>query len=324
MRNDVMTDWDVKKAFQETVKPVFFPTIFIDEYWDHYMDLFGQTEQYIVFREKFKSGGFTYLSYMDAYLGTVRMAAERQMTGDRESVARAVKMYADSVFWNVPGYMFPEMDCSDFPEGRYLQVDLKHAFDHVMKAAGVFNPEYGSTDEIIEEVRMHDIFSGMKKLRLAVYARNFGPETIGDLFRICSGELLKKVYLSGNDLMKDLRERYPSGMTGHGDMYMYNIGEDDMSGMEGDHDVDGIPVNMSVAEIREVKILGCGCKTMFIPGKSPVDYTLGWSGSNLISPELFPLVLRLCRDERPDMMDLAIGHEDRIFFHLNEHDYETK
>lgn len=321
MRNDMMTDWDVKKAYQETVKPIFFPVIFIDRYWDYYMKLFGQEKKYKEFREMFKSGGFTYCSYMDEYNDITYRCAEKQLTENQSTVHNMINSYVDRNITGNTGNLFPKLNSYDFPDGRYLQVDLHNAFDEALKNVGVFNPDYESTDEIIDDVSKYDIFKNMKKLRLSVYAYNNFTQ-MKELFCICSDEILKKVYLSEDDLMKHLRERYHKGVRSSGDMYMYEIGYDCVDEITGDHMIDGISVNMSVVEIKTVYLFGNRCKIQFIPGSSLTDYVLGWSRHNILPPELSPLLLRIGRNEEPTKMDFAIGNEDKIYFHLNKNDYK--
>ena len=67
MKNKI-TDFDIKKSFVQVNYPLETPSILLDEYWEYYMDLFGQTEKYEKFRQDWLKEGFkTYKDFMDEY-----------------------------------------------------------------------------------------------------------------------------------------------------------------------------------------------------------------------------------------------------------------
>lgn len=321
MKNNVMTDWDVKKSYAETTEPFFFPVIFIDEYWNHYMKLFGQERMYEKFKYSFKKDNFTYQKYMHEYGRTVQRCADELLTVTPDRMKHITDEYISKNNINPDtDKLFPKSIGFNFPDGRYLQVDMHNAFDIVMKKLGVFNMNYENTDEVIMKKSKYEIFKGMKEMRMAIYRTIFDSNTLRNMFLICADDFLKKIYLSDNDDIRYLRNKYPSGVRSLGDMYMYNIGNDDVNKFLGDHVYEGISVRLSIVEVKTVYILGNRCKTLYMPDVPLVNYRIGWSYGNILPPEIISPVLVLAKNKTPDKMDLAIGNEDKIYFYLNEND----
>ena len=68
MRNN-MSDWDAKKAFIEKhlYKNNDIPQIYIDNYWDYYIEEHNLTQAWNIFLKKFRDDNLTYTSYVDEY-----------------------------------------------------------------------------------------------------------------------------------------------------------------------------------------------------------------------------------------------------------------
>lgn len=96
---------------------------------------------------------------------------------------------------------------------------------------------------------------------------------------------------------------------------MYNIaGIDDPMSLIGDNNIDGLGVHIDLNESKSFLIQN---QSIFITRKNKSQLLV-----NPKYPFLFPLCASLCNGQTPTEKDLAIGYEDKIFFHLNENDYE--
>ena len=319
MKNKI-TDFDIKKSFVQVNYPLETPSILLDEYWEYYMDLFGQTEKYEKFRQDWLKEGFkTYKDFMDEYNNIINsIRFDDIFKHPKDDILKIIESAVDRKPW------MPVIDNDDYInlQGRYLQVDLHHAFDTVFCVLGLYKDKYKSMNDVINAYTNHKIFVDLKLCRLNTYIR-LGIANLESLFEMC-GNLLKKVFESNHPIIKELNEKYPERLLSHGDMYLYKIGEnDDVSHIIGDYEVDGIEFSIRCMEYKHISVFDSTYLTTIDPDKKLIDYNIaknkfGYGAISLICP----ILLKLARNEQPTEKDLVIGYEDTIFFHLNENDYK--
>lgn len=319
MRNKV-TDFDIRKSFVDINYPFGSPSILLDGYWEHYMDIFGQTEKYEKFRKDWISEGFkTYKDFADEY-GSVldSIKFDDIFKYSINDMWKNMKTSVDTRIW------MPVICANDYANlsGRYLRVDLHHAFDAVLNMMGLYRDEYNSMENVIESYTQHKMFIDMKLLRLNIYYKiGLGHNQI--LFDIC-GNLLRKVFESNHPVIRTLNERYKERYLSKGDMYLYKIGDnDDVSGLTGDYMTDGISFSVKCLTCGNISIMDSIYSTMIDLSERLIDYNIMKTSSGTTAQGMIaPLALKLARGEKPTEMDLAIGYEDMVFFHLNENDYK--
>ena len=310
-----MTDWDVKRAFQNYTYPFFFPLIYIDDYWDHYLNLFGLEETYEIFKDSFKKEFNSFAEFKTAYIDTIYAASKKMFNTKQSEVLNVLK---ESVNTLTPlkakyNHVF------NMPDGKYLQIDLHKACDQVIKNLGVFNTDYESTTDVIKSVTKSKLLPTLKPIRIFCYQVGFF-DRINESFLNCA-DILNKVYNSNDSLIQKLNKKYELTVAA-GDMYMYNIGNDDLTDLVGDYEIDGISLSMSLYEIKTINILGQENKVKICTSSNEINYVIGYTEIGHIIPEVYPLAVSLYKGLEPTEKDLAIGYEDKIFFHLNKNDYE--
>lgn len=307
-----MTDWDVKKAFQIFEYPVHYPTIYIDEYWDYYMQIFGIKDSYINFKTLFKEEFKDYDDFRNSCYNIAKNAEKKLFNTDISSALKNLSKYSS----NLPDLTTPRI--YDFPDGNYLIIDLHSGFDAALKTAGVFNTDYDSTKEILHSLTDKTLLWTTKQIRINTY---FGFLSHSfTCFKICA-EILNKICNSNHPVIQKLNQKYNKPNKCNGDCIIYNIGNDDLSDLNGDYEIDGFSINMSTCKIKTVQILNQKFKIK-LQSSNKIDYNIGYSPTGNLLPQLYPLALSLFYGKEPTEKDLAIGCEDKIYFYLNKNDYE--
>ena len=314
--NYKMTDYDIKRCFQESCKHII-PVIFIDDYWDYYMKLFNLESKYELFKEQYKSAGFqNCMDFKRNWQQIVNDVVERlQGNQPKDNNHKQIREFASNIRhgWKVDLL-------HTCPDGKYAKIDIHSAWDVVLKTVGVWNNEYNSTMDIINDVSKYDIFKNQKLLRMNSYDKTLF-EVLNDCHQISAQYLLKKIRESQHPIIQKLNATYKTVIHTSGDMYMYKVDEFCGDDIEGDYEIDGIPFNISLYNAKTIFILGQKIKVIKKMNDDVIDYNIGYMKSGNLYPELFPLALSLYNDRTPNKYDLAIGCEDQIYFYLNENDY---
>lgn len=309
-----MTDWDVKKAFSKYSNfNGYFPLIYIDDYWNYYIDSFGLKESYENFRELFKKEFKGFGEFRNTMTETIKNTSRKLFNTNR---SEALIILQDSINHIDP--LNGKYDQIIYtPDGKYLQVDLHKAFDTVLKKIAIFNNNYESTTDIIKDVTKSELIPTLKWPRILSYVGALSQQ-LSNCFLNCK-DLLNKIYKSDHQIIQMLNQKYELTTVG-GDMYLYNIGDDDLTNLVGDYEIDGIPFSISLYELKTVNILGQKNKLKICTSSNKIDYVIGYTDKGHILPELFPLAISLYKGKEPNEKDLAIGYEDKIYFYLNEND----
>ena len=320
--NYKMTDYDIKLAYANYTYELYgFPMIFIDEYWDYYLKLLDKETEWNVFKEQYKSGRFT--SYLDFHRSAQELA--------KKCAERLFNTNQSDAFKKLEEIDIQLTEWSDMPSIRQfneikpnycklIKVDLVSGGEQCLKYLGLFNTDYDSTYDIVDELSDYEIFKNNKKIRLLIFwynSLNAYEHQYGTILtKVNNNILLKKIYNSNNYIIKNLNSAnlvYKS----KNDSYFYDITNSDdnnLLSLIGDYDIDGIKTHIDFIEDRRFYILN-----------KPVSITCKNKSQLLVNPKypiFFPLCASLCNGQTPTEKDLAIGYEDKIFFHLNENDYE--
>ncbi len=321
MKNDMITDYGIRKSFVDINFPFKSPSILLDGYWEHYMDIFGQEEKYENFKKDWIAEGFkTYEDFRTAYgeiLSSINFADVFKYPINE--VIQKIESLSYENTW------MPVIQSWEYVnlKGKYLQVDLHHAFETVFRISNVYRDEYESIKDVIRTHSSHKMFTDLKLCRLNIYNNKLQLRHKQIIFDMC-GNLLKRIFGSDHPVITELNRRYEERILSTGDMYLYKIGEnDDISDFTGDYEVDGIEFSISPKVYRNISVLDSIYSTSINPDAKLIDYNIAKTCTGGKQPYfLDPILLRLARGEQPTEMDLAVGYEDRVFFHLNENDYK--
>jgi hypothetical protein len=319
----MITDWDIKKSYVNYSYGLYgMPLIFIDDYWDYYINQLGKESEWNKFKDNYKSDGFT--SYNDfcrkIYTLVEKCACELFNTTQSNVFNKLIEIRNDIVEWtDLPSIKEANelLKQEHTHQSLRIKVDLIAGGEQALKYAGVFNDNYESTYDIINKMTDYETFKNNKKIRLLIFYKNLlgAYDSMGDILKqINKNILLKKLYESDNDIIKKLNS---TGLAykSDNDCLMYNIaGIDDPMSLIGDNNIDGLGVHIDLNESKSFLIQN---QSIFITRKNKSQLLV-----NPKYPFLFPLCASLYNGQTPTEKDLAIGYEDKIFFHLNENDYE--
>ena len=301
-----VTDFDIRKAF------AFFcymklPNLYLDGYWEHYMKIFNMEQKYLQFMENYKSDGFSsYKDFIDKFYEVVDKGAKTFLKKTLYETVDILKEESKKVDddW-IPKYISPE-------SGNIVKIDIHCAAEVMLKRLDLFNDNYNSGYDIINEVSKYETFKNSKKTRICIF-KQAGLHENEYLFSLISNGLLKEIYNSENPIIKNLNKTYSVFKT-KCDALIYITGNDDNDKISGEYKCGDMDYHIDCFDINCIEIMG-------------KKYPDIWNnhdhiGTHAIYPMLTPITNAMLRRRTPDEKDLAIGYEDQIFFHLNKDDYK--
>ena len=319
MKNN-MSDWDAKKAFTEKhlYKNNYMPQIYIDDYWNYYIEEHNLTQVWNKFLKQFRDDNLTYASYMDEYNRLLDEVPKLfTIESDKNKIIDIIDKVLNSKENSAMSYI---EDLSTLPEGNYISVDIHSAFDEALKYIGIFNPSYISTNDIIKDISKYPIFNDNKFLRCAIYRNSFNLSIMTGLFKICSEILLEDIYKSDQKL-KDIKELTLIGK-GRGDSYYYKINDNyDVTDILGEYEYNNIKYHIDYCTVKDIIILNERYKCRFELDKKykfQSLYLYDTNGHRTENPFLIHLAFKLFNGGELNEKDLAVGYEDQIFFHWNK------
>ena len=136
MRNN-MSDWDAKKAFIEKhlYKNNDIPQIYIDNYWDYYIEEHNLTQAWNIFLKKFRDDNLTYTSYVDEYNRLLDEVPKLfTIESDKNKIVDIIDKRLSTKENSVISYI---EGLYTLPEGNYITVDIHSAFDEALKYIGI-------------------------------------------------------------------------------------------------------------------------------------------------------------------------------------------
>lgn len=319
MKNN-MSDWDAKKAF--TTKYLYqnnyIPQIYIDDYWNYYIEEYNLTQVWDNFLKQFKDDNLTYTSYMDEYNRLLDEVPKLfTIESDKNKIVDIIDKRLSTKENSVISYI---EGLYTLPEGNYISVDIHSAFDEALKYIGVFNPSYISTNDIINNTSKYSIFNGNKKLRIDIYYHLFDVFTTKEIFKIYCEILLENIYKSDQKL-KDIKELTLIGKT-QGDSYFYKINDNyDVTEILGEYEYNNIKYHIDYWTFKDIIMFNEKYKCCFELDKNnklQSLYLYNVNGHRVANPFLTHLALKLFTGGELNEKDLAIGYEDQIFFHWDK------
>ena len=319
MKNN-MSDWDAKKAFTEKhlYKNNYMPQIYIDDYWNYYIEEHNLTQVWNKFLKQFRDDNLTYASYMDEYNRLLDEVPKLLTTeSDKNKIIDIIDNRLNSKENSVMSCI---EDLSTLPEGNYISVDIHSAFDEALKYIGIFSPIYINTNDIIKDISKHSIFNDNKHLRCDIYQCLFDKDIYKGLFKICSEILLEDIYKSDKKL-KDIKELTLIGKC-KGDSYYYKINDNyNVTDIIGEYEHNNIKYHIDYCTVKDIIIFNEKYKCYFEMGKNnklQSLYLYDTNGHRTANPFLIHLAFKLFNGGELNEKDLAVGYEDQIFFHWDK------
>ena len=318
MRNN-MSDWDAKKAFIEKhlYKNNDIPQIYIDNYWDYYIEEHNLTQAWNIFLKKFRDDNLTYTSYVDEYN---RLLNEVPKLLTRELDKNKIVDIIDKTLNSKENSVIPNISLHTFTECNYISVDLHFASDEALKYIEIFNPSYLCTNDIIKDVSKYSVFDGNKDLRCTIYDHSFDHPVYNGLYKICSEVLINNIYKS-NQKLNDIKELCLIGKTQGGSCF-YKINDNyDVTDILGEHEHNNIKYHIDYWTFKDIIMFNEKYKCCFEVDKNnklQSLYLYDTNGNRIRHPFLIHLALKLFTGEELNEKDLAVGYEDQIFFHWDK------
>ena len=319
MKNN-MSDWDAKKAFTEKhlYKNNYMPQIYMDDYWNYYIEKLDLTQIWDNFLKQFKDENLIYTSYIDEYNRLLDKVPQLLTTESDEN--KIIDIIDNRLNFKENSVMPCIEYLSALPEGNYISVDIHSAFDEALKYIGIFNPSYISTNDIIKDISKYPIFNDNKFLRCAIYRNSFNLSIMTGLFKICSEILLEDIYKS-NQKLKDIKELTLIGKT-KGDSYFYKINDNyDVTDILGEYEYNNIKYHIDYCTVKDIIMLNERYKCRFELDKNyklRALYLYDTNGHRTENPFLTHLAIKLFTGGELNEKDLAVGYEDQIFFHWDK------
>ena len=145
---EIMTNWDAKKVFSEFKIPLYFPNIYIDEYWDYHISLLNLSNEWNEFLQKFIDEKFTYSSFIKESHRIILEGSKLIFNCPQTEIFKNIKQSDFEQCGNLP-----MVSKGKLPKGKYLSIDIHNAFDYVYKYLGVFNETYKDTYDLIKNIK---------------------------------------------------------------------------------------------------------------------------------------------------------------------------
>ena len=319
MKNN-MSDWDAKKAFTEKhlYKNDYMPQIYIDDYWNYYIEEHDLTQMWNNFLKQFRDENLIYTSYIDEYNILLDKVPKLLTTESDEN--KIIDIIDNRLNFKENSVMPCIEYLSALPEGNYISVDIHSAFDEALKYIGIFSPIYINTNDIIKDISKHSIFNDNKHLRCGIYRNSFDLSIMTGLFKICSEILLEDIYKSDQKL-KDIKELTLIGKC-KGDSYYYKINDNyDVTDILGEYEHNNIKYHIDYCIVKDIIMLNEKYKCCFEMDKNnklQSLYLYDTNGHRTANPFLTHLAIKLFTGEELNEKDLAVGYEDQIFFHWDK------
>lgn len=310
-----ITNFDAKKSFIDFAMPYFIiPQIYIDEYWDYYIEEYGFKTKWNTFLEEFKEGGYTYKSFSDEFKRIVsigdKMVYGPVLTETREKFIQVLSKFKKFK------YKLPHINIYELSEGEYIYIDLHSACDEVLKYVGVLNDKFNGITDIINFITEKDIFKHQKQLKLRILDNIQYTRYIYLTFAI----LMDQIYKSEDKKLRNITKKLTLIGRTDGDAYMYKLNDDsDISELYGDYECKNLKYHIKKLEVKEVKAFENTYKIITIKDKNnETDNLYVYSNNSILCPGLYPFVLKLAKGEELNEKDLAVGYENEIFFHFDK------
>lgn len=289
------TDFDAKKAFSnyhyKNLSDKEFPVIYIDEYWEYYIDMFGLRDAWDDFLPTFKKefpGG--YLQFEQEVDYVIQNVYRDYFTPDANEKLQEEYMKRHP-------YKIPIGDTHNI-SGKFIKVDLHCASGTIAKYIGITQGDY---NEIIGKYTQSSIIKNSKIVRYKVYKELKNDYQLTAMYE----ELLMKVY-NNTDLNKY------SIAVHHMDALFLNCPDDEIP--EGDYVCEDIPYSVSCVEIKHIKF---GDRNIsYFDHMLPIVYK--YDIDKWMPFEYYPMIWKKIHNQPLNEKDLVVGYENQIFFKLDE------
>lgn len=321
-----VTNIDAKRAFRRHIEVhKIIPTIYIDEYWDYYMDLYDLTDQWKEFLKDFIDSGFTYESFYSTYDTLLQQVSDViNSKYDKDSFIEKCK----SLLKDAPSTLNKVDSLCNLTPGKYLYVDLRNGFDNSLRIVGLLDDK--SVYDIIREATPNKIFYNKKKIRFDVYHTCLPCIDFKDyLYSLESEILLEKIYNQNDPTIEYLNNHFELIGKTNGDAVIYKLnGDEDLKNILGDYSYNGIQYHTETLTVSDITMFGNKYRYLINRDKngkqvnhiiySDINPDVHIMKSKLLNISLYPFALKLATGEELNEKDLAVGYEDQIFFHFDK------
>ena len=307
-----ISNFQAKKAYTKYVME-FVPPLYIDEYWDYYIQLYDLKDDWNRFLEYFIKEKFTYVSFYEEYIRilTETINIISSLWGENQ-----IQKYNELIQSITP--QMPLIDVKTIPDGRYLNVDIHNAVDTALKYIGLWNDTYTGTYDIFKMLSNYHIFDNMKRLKFNVNDNMVEKQDY--IYSLYSNVLLEKIYQSDHHKIRYLNENYELFGKSYGDSYFYKLTDDEIpQNILGDFNCGDISIHIDIFDSKSIDVFGNKLKLNIIRNQQGKISTLGlYNAKRKANISLYPFAMKLATGEELNEKDLAIGYEDQIFFHFDK------
>ena len=150
-----ITNIDAKKAFLQFVEIRTIPQIYIDEYWDYYIDEYNLQETWNTFLQTFIEEKFTYELFAKEYFRLIDEALKYIASKWNKETEQKYNELITSIEQKIP-----VIDLGNLPDGRYIDVDLHLAADMSFKYLDIFNDDTYTDSYDRDHYRLRQIVYG--------------------------------------------------------------------------------------------------------------------------------------------------------------------
>lgn len=309
-----ISNWDAKRAFSNYIDLRFTtPPIYIDEYWDYYIDEYNKTDAWETFLTNFQNDKLTLESFVEEY---------NRITSEVSKIIatippKDVNIKCEEVLkTSKDNNQLPYIEKYFLPDGEYLQVDVHDAFDEVLKYLGVFNPNYKNINEIVSSVTKYKAFHDQKGLNMQMYYI-FRKKY---LFQITNNILIEQVYQSKNPKLKEFTKTLELAGKMHGDSYLYKLnGCPVPPEIFDEYECGNIKYHIEILESKTINMFNHTYKCLIYKNKNrEIEEVILSNDSKKIFPYLYPFVYKLITNQELNEKDLTIGYDDQIFFQFDK------
>ena len=308
-----ITNLDAKKAFAKFIEDRILPQIYIDEYWDYYINEYNLNDKWDSFVKLFTNEKLTYQSFKKELDNVCinGMGIVKKLWNDK------VIQNSKTLLNNTP-QKIPYLERNMIPDGEYITVDIHNAVDLAHKYVGAFNEQYTSSNDIISSITPSKIFIN-KRVKMYLYDIPLSPEL---LYPIYHKVLIEKLYQSEPKIIKHLNSNFELFCTSGGDNFLYKLPDNrNIDNILGDYINDDISFHIDTITFKHINIFGNKIQIAILKNeKNEVTNIRLYNHIHnyLINAGLYPFAYKLAIGEELNEKDLTIGYEDEIFFHFDK------
>lgn len=310
-----ISNLDAKKVYSKYLDcGKTIPPVYIDEYWDYYINIYDRKNHWETFLKVFQNDGLTYETFGEEHNNLANNVSKKIITVSLSDLVHKCRDIVKSLEANTD---IPTIEKFDLSDSTYLQIDMHNAFDEALKYLGVYNSAYENTYAVINDSTKYESFHNQKRIRMGLYCGLFTP-CFNDLYSIVDF-LVNQIYKSEDPKLKEFTQTLPFVGKIHGDSYLYKLEGPVPPEIFDEYKCGDIGYHVNILESKTLNMLGQDYKCLISKNEHNEIERITLANKGIqVCPYMYPFLYKLIYNKELNEKDLAFGYDDQIFFHFDE------